>query len=94
MSETEIRKDIDVLIAELKAIRSELGIRYKFLKEDAIAGIKIAALIIASLVCLKLAIKLLRVLLTFLLKHKLGLAALSALCYLGWRGLNQDNRNG
>jgi hypothetical protein len=94
MSETEIRKDIDVLIAELKAIRSELGIRYEFLKEDAIAGIKIAGLIIASLVCLKLAIKLLRVLLTFLLKHKLGLAALSALCYLGWRGLNQDNRNG
>ena len=94
MSETEIRKDIDVLITELKAIRSELGIRYGFLKEDAIAGIKIAGLIIASLVCLKLAIKLLRVLLTFLLKHKLGLAALSALCYLGWRGLNQDNRNG
>ena len=94
MSETEMRKDIDVLIEELKAIRSELSIRYKFLKEDAIGGIKIAVLIIASLLGLKLAIKFLRVLLSFLLKHKLGLAAILALCYLGWRGLNQDNKNG
>jgi hypothetical protein len=93
MSETEMRKDIDVLITELKAIRSELGIRWGFLKEDAIGGIKIAVLIIVSLLGLKLAIKFLRVLLAFLLKHKLGLAAISALCYLGWRGLNQDKAN-
>lgn len=89
-----MRKDIDDLIAELKAIRSELGIRYGFLKEDAIGGIKVVVLIIASLLGLKLAIKFLRVLLAFLLKHKLGLTAILALCYLGWRGFNQDNRNG
>ncbi len=88
-----MRKDIDVLIAELKAIRSELGIRYGFLKEDAVGYIKIAVLIIASIVGLKLAIKFLRALLAFLLKHKLGFAAISALCYLGWRDLNQDNSN-
>jgi hypothetical protein len=94
MSETEMRKDIDDLIAELKAIRGELGIRYGFLKEDAISGIKIAALIIASLLGLKLAIKFLRVLLSFLLRHKLGLTAIMALCYLGWRGFNPDSMNG
>jgi hypothetical protein len=89
-----MRKDIDDLIAELRAIRSELSIRYGFLKEDVIGGIKIAALIIASLLGLKLAIRFLRTLLAFLLKHKLGLTAILALCYLGWRGLNQDSRNG
>ncbi|HEY9162219.1 MAG TPA: hypothetical protein VIS94_14170 [Desulfomonilia bacterium] len=90
MSETEMRKDIDALIAELKALRSELGIRYGFLKEDAVNGIKIVVLIIASIIGLKMAIKFLRILLSFLLKHKLGLAAISALCYLGWRGLKQE----
>ncbi len=88
-----MRKDIDGLIEELKALRSELGIRYGFLKEDAVNGVKIVVLIIASVVGLKIAIKLLRILLSFLLKHKLGLAAISALCYLGWRGLKQEEGN-
>ncbi len=85
-----MRKDIDSLLEELKALRSELGIRYGFLKEDAVNGVKIVVLIIASVIGLKIAIKFLRVLLSFLLKHKLGLAAISALCYLGWRGLKQE----
>jgi hypothetical protein len=85
-----MRKDIDVLIDELKALRSELGIRYGFLKEDTVNGLKIVIMIIASVIGLKIAIKYLRALLSFLLKHKLGLAAISALCYLGWRGLKQE----
>lgn len=88
MSEEQIRKDIDALIAELKAIKAEMALRFGFFKEDAIKGVKTALLIIAALAGLKLALKFAKALIAFFLKHKLCLAAVSALCYLGWRNIN------
>jgi hypothetical protein len=87
MGETEVRNEIEELKAELLTIRKELSLRYGLLKGDAFTGVKIAAIAVASLYGLKFALKLLKALLGFILRHKMRFVLLGALCYLGYRSL-------
>lgn len=93
MRETEVRKEIEELKAELQAVRKELSIRYSLFKDDAFAGLKIAAMVVGVFFGIKLALKLVRTILGLLLRHKLSLALLGALCYLAWRGYAGKKQN-
>lgn len=93
MRETEVRKEIEELKAELLAVRKELSIRYSLFKEDAFAGLKIATMVVGVFFGVKLALKLVRVILGLILRHKLTLGLLGALCYLAWRGYTGTKQN-
>lgn len=85
MGETEVRREIEDLKAELLAIRKELSIRFSLYKEDAFTGIKITVLVLGALYGLKFALKFLRAILALILRHKLSFTLVGAFCYLAYR---------
>jgi hypothetical protein len=88
MSQEQIRKDIDSLIAEIKEIKKEMALRFDLIKGDAFEGLKAAAVIAAALFGIRIAFKITLAILSFAFRHKLSLAIVSGLCYFGFRRLN------
>ena len=89
MGETKVRNEIEELKAELLSINKELSIRFANMKEDGLIGLKILASLVAAYYGLKIARLALKVILGMLWSHKIALALIGALCYLGWAGRSE-----
>ncbi|MEN6474806.1 MAG: hypothetical protein ABFD81_12390 [Syntrophaceae bacterium] len=86
MGETKVRNEIEELKADLLSINKELSIRFANMKEDGLIGLKILAALVAAYYGLKIARLVLRIILGMLWSHKIALALIGALYYLGSSG--------
>lgn len=84
MGETKVRNEIEELKTDLLSINKELSIRFANMKEDGLIGLKILVSLVAAYYGLKIARLVLKLVLGMLWSHKIALALIGALCYLGW----------
>ena len=90
MREREIRTQIDQTVADLVALKKELKIRLDVIKENALTGIKFAAIAVAGFFALRITVKCLRLVVRLLWRYKLVLPVLAGFPALVYLYLNRD----
>lgn len=82
MASSEVRKEIEMLQAELDEVGRELGLRLGLLKEDILTTIKVAAIAGLSYFGFKFATKFLKIFLELVLNVKFMVTAAIVSCCL------------
>lgn len=87
---SEMRSEIEEVKAELAELKEELDVRWGIISEKVITGVVCVMGGVAGFFGLKLAIKVVRALISLLWRGKVPFAVLSALACAGWMWSNRD----
>jgi len=77
MREREIRTQIDQTVADLLALKKELKIRLDVIKENALTGVKVAAIALVGFFALRITVKYVWFVLRLLWRYKFVLPILA-----------------
>ncbi|MBN1636961.1 MAG: hypothetical protein JW920_10625 [Deltaproteobacteria bacterium] len=91
MREREIRTQIDQTVADLVVLKKELKIRLDVIKENALTGVKVAAIALAGFFALRITVKCLWFVLRLLWRYKLVLPVMAGFPALIYMYLNTDS---